>query len=249
MPVISNAKNYRMHRDVPLLIPEVNAEHARLVEKQDWGSDGGFIVTNPNCSTVGLVCALRPLADAFGVEKVQVTMLQALSGAGHPGVPSLDAIGNVIPYIGGEEDKLATEPRKILGTYEDGAIREAELTISAQCNRVPVLEGHLACASVAFADEVGPDEVREALAEYRSPLSSDDLPSVPERLIQVMDALDAPQPRRHVKAGGGMTVSVGRIQPCPVNHVKFVALSHNTVRGAAGGAILNAELLARDGTL
>ena len=249
VPVISNAKNYRMHRDVPLLIPEVNAEHARLVEKQDWGSDGGFIVTNPNCSTVGLVCALRPLADAFGVEKVQVTMLQALSGAGHPGVPSLDAIGNVIPYIGGEEDKLATEPRKILGTYEDGAIREAEFTISAQCNRVPVLEGHLACASVAFADEVGPDEVREALAEYRSPLSSDDLPSVPERLIQVMDALDAPQPRRHVKAGGGMTVSVGRIQPCPVNHVKFVALSHNTVRGAAGGAILNAELLARDGTL
>ena len=247
-PVISNAKNYRMHDQVPLLIPEVNADHAVLVEQQDWGSDG-FIVTNPNCSTVGLVCALRPLVDAFGVEKVQVTMLQALSGAGHPGVPSLDAIGNVIPYIGGEEDKLATEPRKILGTYEDGAIREAEFTISAQCNRVPVLEGHLACASVAFADEVGPDEVREALAEYRSPLSSDDLPSVPERLIQVMDALDAPQPRRHVKAGGGMTVSVGRIQPCPVNHVKFVALSHNTVRGAAGGAILNAELLARDGTL
>jgi aspartate-semialdehyde dehydrogenase len=249
VPVISNAKNYRMHPDVPLLIPEVNAEHARLVENQDWGSDGGFIVTNPNCSTVGLVCALRPLVDAFGVERVQVTMLQALSGAGHPGVPSLDALGNVIPYIGGEEDKLATEPRKILGTYDGGSIREAELTISAQCNRVPVLEGHLACASVAFSDAVGPDDVREALEAYRSPLSSDDLPSVPDRLIQVMDAPDAPQPRRHVKAGGGMTVSVGRIQPCAVNHVKFVALSHNTVRGAAGGAILNAELLVRDGTL
>jgi aspartate-semialdehyde dehydrogenase len=247
-PVISNAKNYRMHDQVPLLIPEVNADHAALVEQQDWGSDG-FIVTNPNCSTVGLVCALRPLVDAFGVEAVQVTMLQALSGAGYPGVPSLDAIDNVIPYIGGEEDKLATEPRKILGTWDGQRIVPAELTVSAQCNRVPVRNGHLACISVRLREDASPDAVRNALAQYRSPLAASGLPSVPDQLLHVTDEPDAPQPRRHVKAGGGLTVTVGRIQACPVNHVKFVALSHNTVRGAAGGAILNAELLAHNGYL
>ncbi|PEN12804.1 aspartate-semialdehyde dehydrogenase [Longibacter salinarum] len=247
-PVISNAKNYRMQEDVPLLIPEVNADHARLVENQDWGSDG-FIVTNPNCSTVGLVCALRPLVDAFGVEKVQVTMLQALSGAGYPGVSSLDALGNVIPYIGGEEDKLATEPRKILGQLENGEIRPADMVVSAQCNRVPVRQGHLACISVACTEPVNVTDVTDALESYRSPLTSEDLPSVPDAFLRVMDEVDAPQPLRHVKNGNGMTVSIGRIQECPVNHVKFVALSHNTIRGAAGGAVLNAELLARDGYL
>jgi aspartate-semialdehyde dehydrogenase len=249
-PVISNAKNYRMQEDVPLLIPEVNADHARLVEQQDWGGSGGYIVTNPNCSTVGLVCALRPLVDAFGVDRVQVTMLQALSGAGYPGVPSLDALGNVIPYIGGEEDKLATEPRKILGHLaDDGSIEPAEMVVSAQCNRVPVREGHLACISVACNQPVSVADVTDALASYQSPLTSEDLPSVPDAFLQVMTEVDAPQPRRHVKNGKGMTVSVGRIQECPVNHVKFVALSHNTIRGAAGGAVLNAELLARDGYL
>jgi len=247
-PVISNAKNYRMQEDVPLLIPEVNADHAGLVETQDWGS-GGFIVTNPNCSTVGLVCALRPLVDAFGVDRVQVTMLQALSGAGYPGVPSLDALGNVIPYIGGEEEKLATEPRKILGTLEDGAIRPADMVVSAQCNRVPVREGHMACISVACQEPVSVADVVDALESYRSPLTSETLPSVPDAFLRVMSEVDAPQPLRHVKNGNGMTVSIGRIQACPVNHVKFVALSHNTIRGAAGGAILNAELLARDGYL
>jgi aspartate-semialdehyde dehydrogenase len=247
-PVISNAKNYRMHEQVPLLIPEVNADHAALVEQQDWGSEG-FIVTNPNCSTVGLVCALRPLVDAFGVEAAQVTMLQALSGAGYPGVSALDALGNVIPYIGGEEDKLATEPRKIFGTLDGTTIAPADLTVSAQCNRVPVRNGHLACVSVRLAEAAGPEAVKEAIETYRSPLATSSLPSVPDRFLEVTEAPDAPQPRRHVNAGDGQTVTIGRIQDCPVNHVKFVVLSHNTVRGAAGGAVLNAELLAHKGYL
>lgn len=247
-PVISNAKNYRLHEDVPLLLPEVNPDHTALIDNQDWGSDG-FIVTNPNCSTVGLVCGLRPLMDAFTVEAVQVTMLQALSGAGYPGVPSLDAVGNVVPYIGGEEDKLATEPRKILGTLTNGRVEPADLPVSAQCTRVPVRDGHLACTSVRFREDVGPADVRRVLSDFRSPLADQPLPSRPDPFIQVLDAPDAPQPQRHVDAGNGMTVSVGRIQACAVNDVKLVLLSHNTIRGAAGGAILNAELLAQDGRL
>jgi aspartate-semialdehyde dehydrogenase len=247
-PVISNAKNYRLHEDVPLLLPEVNPDHTALIDNQDWGSEG-FIVTNPNCSTVGLVCGLRPLMDAFTVEAVQVTMLQALSGAGYPGVPSLDAVGNVVPYIGGEEDKLATEPRKILGTLTNGRVEPADLPVSAQCTRVPVRNGHLACTSVRFREDVGPADVRQVLSDFRSPLADQPLPSRPDPFIQVLDAPDAPQPQRHVDAGNGMTVSVGRIQACAVNDVKFVLLSHNTIRGAAGGAILNAELLAQDGRL
>jgi aspartate-semialdehyde dehydrogenase len=247
-PVISNAKNYRLHEDVPLLLPEVNPAHTALIDNQDWGSDG-FIVTNPNCSTVGLVCGLRPLMDAFTVEAVQVTMLQALSGAGYPGVPSLDAVGNVVPYIGGEEDKLATEPRKILGTLADGRVEPVDLPVSAQCTRVPVRDGHLSCTSVRFREDVGPEDVRQVLSDFRSPLADQPLPSRPDPFIQVLDAPDGPQPQRHVDAGGGMTVSVGRIQSCAVNDVKFVLLSHNTIRGAAGGAILNAELLAQDGRL
>lgn len=247
-PVISNAKNYRLEDDVPLLIPEVNPDHVALIENQDWGSDG-FIVTNPNCSTVGLVCGLRPLMDAYEVEAVQVTMLQALSGAGYPGVPSLDAVGNVVPYIGGEEDKLATEPRKILGTLNGEKVELADLPVSAQCTRVPVRDGHLAATSVRFKEEVSAEEVRHTLKGYRSPLADQPLPSRPDPFIQVLDAPDAPQPQRHVDAGNGMTISVGRIQDCAVNDVKFVLLSHNTVRGAAGGALLNAELLAQEGRL
>lgn len=248
VPVISNAKNYRLHEDVPLLLPEVNPDHVALIENQDWGSDG-FIVTNPNCSTVGLVCGLRPLMDRFDVEAVQVTMLQALSGAGYPGVPSLDAVGNVVPHIGGEEEKMATEPRKILGALRQGQVEMADLPVSAQCTRVPVRNGHLACTSVRFRGDVTPGEVRQALEDFRSPLLDEPLPTRPDPFIQVLDAPDAPQPQRHVDAGNGMTVSVGRIQECAVNDVKFVLLSHNTVRGAAGGAILNAELLAEEGYL
>ncbi|MCS3937461.1 aspartate-semialdehyde dehydrogenase [Salinibacter ruber] len=248
VPVVSNAKNYRQHDRVPLLIPEVNPGHLALIDEQSWGG-GGFIVTNPNCSTTGLICGLHPLMDAFDLEAVQVTMLQALSGAGYPGVPSLDAVGNVIPHIGGEEEKLATEPRKILGTLDGDRIEPAALTLSAQCTRVPVRNGHLACASVRFRDDIEAEAVADALRTFRAPAVTESLPSRPDPFVQVLDAPDAPQPQRHVEAGGGMTVSVGRVQDCPVNDVKFVLLSHNTVRGAAGGALLNAELLASEGYL
>lgn len=247
-PVISNARNYRMEADVPLLIPEVNPDHTALVEQQQW-KGGGFIVTNPNCSTVGLVCALRPLIDAFGIEAVQVTTMQALSGAGYPGVASLDALGNVVPYIGGEEDKMETEPLKLLGTLVDGRVEPASFTVSPQCNRVPVLEGHLECISVKLRQKADPAAVRDAFLGFQNPLAGLDLPSAPGQLIHVFDDERFPQPRRHAELGQGMTVSIGRIRPCPVLDVKFVALVHNTVRGAAGGAVLNAELLIRQGYL
>ena len=247
-PVISNARNYRMDDDVPLLIPEVNPDHVALIERQSWGG-GGFIVTNPNCSTVGLVCALKPLVDAFDVESVQVVTMQALSGAGYPGVASLDAIGNVVPYIGGEEEKMATEPKKLLGRLVDGRVRPAELRISAQCNRVPVVDGHLEAVSVKFGRRVGVEDVKRAFREFRSPIASHGLPTAPERFIEVFDEDHFPQPRRHAELGRGMTVSVGRVRPCEVLDVKFIALVHNTVRGAAGGALLNAELLLKQGYL
>lgn len=247
-PVISNARNYRMQEDVPLLIPEVNPDHASLIEGQDWGSDG-YIVTNPNCSTVGLVCALRPLVDAFDVEAVQVVTMQALSGAGYPGVASLDVLGNVVPYIGGEEEKMATEPAKLLGRLVDGRIEPASLRVSAQCNRVPVLDGHMECVSVRFGGDVSSEDVRRAFVEFASPIDGYGLPSAPDRLIQVFDDPRFPQPRRHAEHGRGMMVSIGRIRPCEVLDVKFVALVHNTLRGAAGGAVLNAELLAHRGYL
>lgn len=247
-PVISNARNYRMQDDVPLLIPEVNPDHTALIERQQWRR-GGFIVTNPNCSTVGLVCALRPLVDVFGVDAVQVTTMQALSGAGYPGVASLDALGNVIPYIGGEEDKMATEPLKLLGRLADGRVEPASFAISAQCNRVPVLEGHLECISVKLQREADAGAVREAFLGFRNPIAGFGLPSEPERVLHVFDDDRFPQPRRHADLGRGMTVSIGRIRPCPVLDVKFVALVHNTVRGAAGGAVLNAELLIQQGYL
>lgn len=247
-PVISNAKNYRMHPDVPLLIPEVNPEHTALIKNQSWGSDG-YIVTNPNCSTVGLVCALKPLYDAFGLEAVQVVTMQALSGAGYPGVSSLDITGNVIPYIGGEEDKLVHEPLKLLGKLDGKQIAHASFPVSAQCNRVAVLDGHLECVSLKFTSKASPQDVKDALLGYRSPLADLDLPFAPERFIDVLDDERYPQPRRHVQAGRGMTISVGRIRPCEVFDIKCVVLSHNTIRGAAGGAILNAELLVRQGYL
>ena len=245
-PVISNAKNHRMAPTVPLLIPEVNPDHAALLETQ---TTDGYIVTNPNCSTVGLVCALQPLMQQFGVSQVQVTTLQALSGAGYPGVSSLDALGNVVPYIGGEEDKLTTEPRKLFGTLQDGAITPADITVSAQCNRVPVLEGHLECISVKLSKSATPADVRDAFLNHESPIAALNLPSAPERLLRVFDEPNFPQPRRHADLGRGMNVSIGRIRDCEVLDVKFIALVHNTVRGAAGGAVLNAELLAERGYL
>jgi aspartate-semialdehyde dehydrogenase len=246
--VVSNARNFRMNDDVPLLIPEVNPDHTALIERQDWGGDG-FIVTNPNCSTVGLVCALKPLVDRFDVERVHVVTMQALSGAGYPGVASLDALGNVVPHIGGEEEKMATEPRKLLGRLTAGGIEPAALRVSAQCNRVPVLEGHLEAVSVEFKGEVRSEDVKDAFTRFRSPVAGYDLPTSPERFIEVFEDEHFPQPRRHAEIGRGMTVSVGRIRPCEVFDVKFVALVHNTIRGAAGGALLNAELLIKQGYL
>jgi len=248
-PVISNARNHRMDADVPLLVPEINPGHVALIDRQAFGS-GGFIVTNPNCSTVGLTIALAPLHRTFGVESVLVTTFQALSGAGYPGVPSLDALGNVVPFIGGEEAKLVAEPRRILGTLGPDGVEDAGIAISPQCNRVPVVDGHLECVSVRFERKpASPDEVAEALRAFDPPEDVAGLPSAPERPIRVLDAPDAPQPRRDVMAGRGMTVSVGRVRPCEVLDTKFVLLVHNTIRGAAGGAILNAELLVRTGRL
>ena len=244
-PVISNARNFRMHPDVPLLIPEINASHTALLDQQNWGSEG-FIVTNPNCSTVGLTMALKPLDDAFGVRTVQITTLQALSGAGYPGVSSLDALGNVVPHICGEEEKIETEPLKLLGALTE----PASISISAQCNRVPVIDGHTACVSVSFTRPPHSLEpVRRAFREFKAPNSISSLPSSPSRPLDLDDDPVAPQPRRHVNAGNGMTVTVGQVKTCPVLDVKFVCLVHNTIRGAAGGAILNAELLASEGKL
>lgn len=249
LPVISNARSYRMHPDVPLLIPEINPDHTSQISRQRWPS-GGYIVTNPNCSTVGLTCALRPLYDTFGLDAVQVTTMQALSGAGYPGVSSLDVLANVVPFIGGEEDKLVNEPCKLLGQLQpDGGIKPASIAISAQCNRVPVLEGHLECVSVKLGRRASVQEVREAFEEFTSPIARYGLPSMPEKLIAVFEDERFPQPRRHVLAGRGMTVSIGRVRACEVLDVKFIVLVHNTVRGAAGGAILNAELLVKQNLL
>jgi len=259
LPVISNARNYRMDPTVPLLIPEVNPDHLELIDRQTWtGADGqpsgGYIVTNPNCSTVGLATALKPLNDAFGIEAVHVVTMQALSGAGYPGVSSLDILGNVIPHIGGEEEKMAVETRKLLGSLSDSGVTDAEIVVSAQCHRVPVLDGHMEAVSIRFRQPASASDVAAALQNWTPTITDLDLPTLPERTIEVRDELAFPQPRRHAGLGNGMTVSVGRIQPCraiaPEGFgVKLVILSHNTVRGAAGGAILNAELLHAQGRL
>lgn len=245
--VVSNARNHRMAPDVPLLIPEVNPEHLALLARQAYGD--GCIVTNPNCSTVGLAMALKPLHDAFGVDAVHVVTMQALSGAGYPGVPSLDILGNVVPFIGGEEEKMTVETRKILGTLTDAGVTDAEIVVSAQCNRVPVIDGHTEAVSLRLRTPASAEDVVEAMRAWRSPLVGRDLPSAPEHPLVVMADPRYPQPRRHAMLGGGMTVSVGRVQDCPVLGVKFVLLSHNTIRGAAGGAVLNAELMHAEGLL
>ncbi|MEM6783572.1 MAG: aspartate-semialdehyde dehydrogenase [Bacteroidota bacterium] len=250
-PVISNAKNYRMHPEVPLLIPEVNPDHTALIDRQNWGSDlvdgglreDGYIVTNPNCSVVGLVCALKPLHDAFGIEALHVVTMQALSGAGYPGVSSLDAVANVVPFIGGEEPKLGQEPGKLLGKLTATGIEHVDIRTSATCTRVPVVDGHLEAVSVKFRTKASAEEAVEAMRGFSSPIDHVVLPTAPDQLVHVFDEDAYPQPRRHVHRGRGMQVSVGRVRACELFDVKFVVLSHNTIRGAAGGAILNAELL------
>lgn len=242
--VVSNASAHRMDADVPLVIPEVNPDHLDLVGRQPWG---GCIVTNPNCVVAGLAIVLKPLQDAFGLEAVDLTTLQAISGAGYPGVPALDVLANVIPGITGEEDKLRTEPCKILGTLDGDCVRKARIAISAQTTRVPVVDGHLLSMSVRLGRRATADEVNEVLGTFRAPERVRALPSSPASALVLLEGGFVPQPRLHSGLGAGMTVSVGCIRECPVQDVRLVALVHNTVRGAAGAAILNAELLVQAG--
>jgi aspartate-semialdehyde dehydrogenase len=249
-PVVSNSRNHRMDADVPLLIPEVNAAHldAIPVQQRLRGYDeGGFIVTNPNCSTAGLVLVLKPLADAFGLEKIFVVTLQAVSGAGYPGVASMDIHGNVVPFISGEEEKMEAEPQKLLGKWDGTRFVDAGLGLSAHCNRVPVLDGHLECVSLSLKKIASLAEVREALRHFEVSAELASLPSAVRHPVVVLDEENRPQPRRDVNAGNGMAAVVGRVRECPLLDVKLTLLSHNLVRGAAGAALLNAELLAARG--
>jgi aspartate-semialdehyde dehydrogenase len=247
--VCSNASAYRKAGDVPILLPEVNPQHAELltVQREKRGWKGG-IVTNPNCTSTGLTVALKALQDVFGLRRVFAVSLQAISGAGYPGVASLDIIDNVIPYIGSsEEEKVEWEPRKMLGRLVGVEIQLADFAISAQTNRVAVSDGHLVCASVELAKPAGTEAVIAALANYQAPAVSRDLPSAPQPPIVVRSEVDRPQPRLDRMTGDGMTTVVGRVRPDALFTVKMVVLSHNTIRGAAGGSIYNAELLVKMG--
>lgn len=248
--VCSNASAHRMDPDVPLLIPDVNPEHTGLIPVQrarrGWQ---GFIVTNPNCTTTHLVCALKPLHDAFGLAAVNVVSMQAISGAGYPGVSAMDILDNVIPFIGGEEEKVEVEPRKLLGTLSGDAIEMAGFAVSAQCNRVAVRNGHLEAVSVKLKRPAAQSEVAAAFTGYRGEPQRLGLPSAPDPAILLYTADDRPQPRLDRLAGNGMATCVGRLRPDPLFDYKFIVLGHNTIRGAAGGAILNAELLYAQGYL
>lgn len=238
--VVSNARSHRYDVDVPLLVPEINAEHLALLEHQDFPKGAG-IITNPNCSTIGLVTALAPLRP-FGLRRLHVVTMQALSGAGALGPGALEVLDNVVPYIPGEEEKLAREPRKILGTVAGGRVLPLDLVVSAQCNRVPVLDGHTECVSVELGEDVDAAAILDAWRGFAGPPEVSGLPSAPERPLLYLDDDFAPQPRKHRDIGRGMTTTIGRLQPCPVLGWRFVCLSHNTLRGAAGGALLSAEL-------
>ncbi|HZI29784.1 MAG TPA: aspartate-semialdehyde dehydrogenase [Gemmatimonadaceae bacterium] len=248
--VLSNAKNHRMDSDVPLMIPEVNASHLALLEPQrrNRGWSGG-IVTNANCAATVAAMAMAPLHEAFGISRAMVFTMQAVSGAGYPGVASLDILGNVIPFIGEEEPKVERELGKMLGSLSNGAITNAPLTVSAHTNRVPTEHGHLVCLSLGFERRVSPDEAMEAMCTWRGDDAARGLPSAPDLPLVVTREPDRPQTRRDVLAGRGMTVTAGRIRPDPLFDIKLVALGHNTIRGAAGGSILNAELLVARGLL
>jgi aspartate-semialdehyde dehydrogenase len=248
--VLSNAKNYRMEPDVPLVIAEVNPDHLGLLDAQrECRGWSGGIVTNGNCSTIVAVTALAPLHARFGIRQLFVATMQAVSGAGYPGVPSLDILGNVVPYIKDEEDKVETEALKMLGRFENGAVQHAPIVVSAHTNRVPVEHGHTICLSVGFEDRVRPEAAISALREWRGAEIARGLPTSPEWPLLVSDEPDRPQPRRDVGAGRGMSVTVGRVRGDPLFDVKLVAMGDNIVRGAAGASVLNAELLVRAGRL
>jgi aspartate-semialdehyde dehydrogenase len=248
--VVSNSSNHRMDADVPLLIPEVNPEHLALVRGQrrerGWK---GMIVTNPNCTTVGLVMSLAPLEKAFGLDKVLMTSMQAVSGAGYPGVPTLDILGNVIPYIGGEEEKVERETQKLLGKFADGRVEPGKFAVSAHCNRVLVEDGHMESISVSLRAKAKLEDLIEAWQKFRALPQERGLPSAPKHPIVVREERDRPQPKFDLNVEGGMATVIGRARPCSVLQFKYTALSHNTIRGAAGAALLNAELMKSEGYL
>ncbi len=249
--VSSNAAAFRYEPDVPIVLPDVNPDHLALLGVQrrtrSWR---GVLVTNPNCTTSGIALVLKPLQEAFGLQRVIVSTMQAISGAGYPGIPSLDILGNVVPWISGEEEKIERESALLLGTIDDGRQLPATFAIGAHANRVPVIDGHTICMSIGFErSHVSPTAVSQVLSAFGGAATACDLPSAPRPPVRVLSAPDRPQPRLDRGAQGGMQVSVGRIRECPVLDVRLVAVVHNTVRGAAGGSILNAELLAREGWL
>ncbi len=251
--VVSNSSAYRMAANVPLVIPEINAEHLHLIEEQpSRQQSGGYMVTNPNCSTIGLVMALKPIEERFGIEQIFVTTMQAVSGAGYPGVASMDILGNVVPYIGSEEEKMEAETLKLLGKLSGHVVTPLAARISAHCNRVAVEDGHTESVSIKLGNKLGRpatrEEILDAWAEFR-PLAGQGLPTAPDQPVQWAPQDDRPQPRLDRNRGNGMAVTVGRLRPCSVLDWKFTVLSHNTIRGAAGAAILNAELLASLGKL
>ncbi len=243
--VVSNSKNHRMDEDVPLLIPEINDNHLELIKHQAYGR--GMIVTNPNCTTIGLAIALKPLLDNFGLESVNIITMQALSGAGYPGVSSLDIVDNIIPFISGEEEKIEAEPLKILGQLTSGQVQNAKIKISAQCNRVAVVDGHLECVQVDLKEKTTSDEIIKAWKKFNGEPQRLKLPSAPTNPIHYFEEENFPQPRIHRNIDKGMAVSIGRLRPDTLFDFKFVILSHNTNRGAAGGAILCAELMKAKG--
>ena len=247
--VISNSSAFRMQEDVPLVIPEVNASHLPLLESQSWRKQsGGYIVTNPNCSAIGLVLALKPLEERFGIESIFVSTMQAVSGAGYPGVASLDILGNVVPYIKNEEEKMQEETLKLLGALKGNRVEMLDARISAHCNRVPVEDGHTESVSIKLRKPATREQVLAAWNEFK-PLAGQDLPTAPAQPVEFVAADDRPQPRLDRMRGNGMASTVGRLRPCPLLDWKFTVLSHNTIRGAAGAALLNAELLVSLGKL
>jgi aspartate-semialdehyde dehydrogenase len=248
--VVSNSSALRMQADVPLVIPEVNGDHIRLIDKQLWRTKSkGFVVTNPNCSAIGLVLALAPLHRAFTLEAVMAVTMQAVSGAGYPGVPSLDILGNVIPYIKNEEEKMEEETQKLLGVAKADHVDPAPFVMSAQCNRVAVEDGHTESVAVHLKKKASAEEIIAAWNDFRAEPQKLHLPSAPDQPVVYMTAPDRPQPRFDVDFGAGMTTAVGRLRKCNVLDWKFTVLSHNTIRGAAGAALLNAVLLKAKGYL
>jgi aspartate-semialdehyde dehydrogenase len=247
--VISNSSAFRMHEDVPLVIPEVNADHLPILENQSWRREsGGYIVTNPNCSAIGLVLVLKPLVERFGIEAIFASTMQAVSGAGYPGVASMDILGNVVPFIKNEEEKMQAETLRLLGSRDGKIVKPLNAKMTAHCNRVAVEDGHTESVSVKFSRSATREEILEAWREF-TPLAGRDLPMAPAQPIEYVSLEDRPQPRLDKMRGGGMASTVGRLRPCTLLDWKFTVLSHNTIRGAAGAAILNAELLVSLGKL